>query len=83
MHFNRLIGYLSECRPTRFSFEFEAEERQPSVDQAFVACPMAFLPALQAPQGDWRTSILRLAYEQAQAAVAARQEARQAAYPWN
>jgi hypothetical protein len=83
MHFNRLRGYLSECRPTRFSYEFEAEERRPKIDQGFVACPIAFLPAVQATPGDWRASVLRLAYEQAQAAVAARQEAREGAYPWN
>jgi hypothetical protein len=81
MPFNRLIGYLSERRPTRFSFEATGEERASNSSEAFVACPMAFIPV--EPQIDWRMSIYRLAYEQAQAAVAARQEAREAAYPWN
>ena len=78
---NRLTAYLSECRSPRFSFEF-AGEAEANSQQAFIACPVALIPVVNgAPT--WQMSIYRLAYEQALAAVAARQQARQSTFPWN
>jgi hypothetical protein len=79
---NRLTAYLSECRSPRFSFEFAGDEPT-NPQQAFVACPVALVPVVNGAQMAWQTSIYRLAYEQALAAVAARQQARDAASPWN
>jgi hypothetical protein len=80
---NRLAGFLTERRPARFSFEITAR-RQPTIpQQAFVMCPVAFVPAGNAAQLSWQMSIYRLAYEQARAAVAARERARELAFPWN
>jgi hypothetical protein len=79
---NRLVGYLSEHSP-RFSFEFTTERRRMNPQQAFVACPLALVPQANGGQLNWQDSIYRLAYEQAQAIVAAREQARESAYPWN
>jgi len=79
---NRLTAYLSECRSPRFSFEFADDERT-HPQQAFIACPVALIPVVNGAQMAWQMSIYRLAYEQAQAAVATRQQARNAASPWN
>jgi len=83
MSTNRLAGFLTERRHPRFSFEIAADRQSPTPQQAFVACPAALIPIGNAAQAAWQMSIYRLAYEQAQAAVAARQQARDSAYPWN
>jgi hypothetical protein len=83
MSSNRLTGFFTDRRPARFSFEIAAP-RQPAVpQQAFAVCPVALIPLANPLQLTWQMSIYRLAYEQAQAAVAAQNRARESAFMWN
>jgi hypothetical protein len=82
MSMNRLFNYLSEQSP-RFSFEVPNEPRRVDPQQAFVACPVVLLPVGIGGQMTLQNSLYRLAYEQAVATVAARQQVRDSAFPWN
>lgn len=83
MSANRLADFFTEHRSARFSFEIAARRPTPAPQQAFVACPAALIPAGHPTQVSSQMSIYRLAYEQAQAAVAARRLTRESASPWN
>jgi len=80
---NRLTGFFTDRRPARFSFQSAAARQSAVPQQAFVACPVALIPLANPMQVDWQMSIYRLAYEQAQAAVAAQERARESAVLWN
>ncbi len=83
MSSNRLAGFLTERRPERFSIESAAPRQLQVAQQSFVMCPTALMSTGNSLQLSWQMSIYRLAYEQAQAAIAARERARESAFLWN
>jgi hypothetical protein len=83
MSSNRLTGCFTQNPSARFSFEMAAPRKVLAAQSAFVVCPAALVSAGDPARIAWQTALYQQAYEQARAAVEARNRARAGAYLWN